>query len=155
MVGFAFWWTYFDFAGRRLPKRPGRSLTQWAFSHLPVTMSIAAAGAAMVGLIEHAADARTPEATAWLLTGSIAVGLVAFIVTMRSLQDYDRVPMLYRPVTVAMLLAAAGALLIGWWRPAPWLIALSLVALLSALWWFAVDRWLRLDDPHNALPGGG
>jgi len=31
--------------------------------HLPVTLAIAASGAAMVSLVEHAADARTPAAT--------------------------------------------------------------------------------------------
>ena len=155
MIGFAIWWTYFDFVGLRSPKPSGRSLAQWMFSHLPVTLTIAATGAAMVILIEHAADARAPEATAWLLAGSVALGLVALVVTMHSLQDYERLPMLYRPVSVAMVVASAVALLIGWWRPAPWLLALTLILLLSAVWFFAVDRWLRLDDPGRVLPGGG
>jgi hypothetical protein len=37
-------------------------MANWLLSHLPITMSIAAAGAAMVSLIEHAHDARTPQA---------------------------------------------------------------------------------------------
>ena len=41
------------------------------------TMSIAAAGAAMASLIEHAHDARTPPGTAWLLAGAVALGLLA------------------------------------------------------------------------------
>jgi CHASE2 domain-containing sensor protein len=125
------------------------------FSHLPVTLAIAATGAAMVSLIEHAAETRAPKTPAWLLVGSVALGLVALVAAMRSLQDYERLPMLYRPLSVAMVLASAGALLIGWWRPAPWLLALTLVVLLSAVWFFAVDRWLRLDDPGQALLGGG
>lgn len=152
MIGFALWWTYFDFVGRRLPKTSGSALSQWIFSHLPVTMSIAAIGAALVSLVEHAADDRAAQPTAWLLTGSVAVGLLALIITMRSLQDWDRLPALYQPVSAAAALAAAVALLIGWWRPAPWLLALALVVLLSAVWLFAVDRWLRLDDPDAALP---
>jgi low temperature requirement protein LtrA len=155
MIGFSMWWTYFDFVGRRLPKTSGSALTQWIFSHLPVTLSIAAIGAAMVSLIEHAADDRAAQPTSWLLAGSVALGLLALIVTMQSLQDYDRLPRLYRPVSVAMVLAAAVALLIGWWRPAPWLLALTLVVVLSAVWVFAVDRWLRLDNPDAALPGRG
>ena len=31
----------------------------------------------MVSLVEHAQDSRTPEATAWLLGGSIAVALLS------------------------------------------------------------------------------
>ncbi len=155
MVGFAIWWTYFDFVGRRLPKASGRSMALWMFSHLPVTLAIAATGAAMVSLIEHAADRRAPEATAWLLACSISLGLLALVATMRSLQDYARLPSFYRPASVGLIAASALVLPIGWWRPAPWLLVLSLVALLSAVWFYAVDHRLRLDDPDVALPGGG
>jgi low temperature requirement protein LtrA len=64
-IGFGFWWIYFDLVGRRLP-RNGPALTNWVLSHLPVTLSIVAAGAAIVSLIGHAHDARAPAETAWL-----------------------------------------------------------------------------------------
>ena len=155
VIGFAFWWTYFDFVGRRLPRASATSLVHWAFGHLPVVLAIAAAGAAMVSLVESAHEAATPAATSWLLTGSVALALVALVLTMRSLRDYERLPTLYRPVSLGMIAAAVVALLIGWLRPAPWLLALSLVGLLPAVWLFAVARWLRLDNPDLALPGGG
>ncbi len=125
------------------------------FSHLPATMAIAAAGAAMVSLVEHATETRAPQATAWLLVGSVASGLVALIVAMRSLQDYERKLALYRPIPTALALASASVLLVGWWRPAPWLLALTLVMLLSAVWFYANDRWLRLEDPGPAPLEGG
>ena len=151
MIGFAFWWTYFDFVGRRLP-RVGRSFVQWMYSHLPITLSIAAAGAALVSLIEHAHDERTPEATAWVLCGSIALGLCSIVITMKSLEDWDRFPTLYRPVAAATFAAAAVALVLGWLRPAPWLLAMLMLAMLVAVWIFANYRWLQLDDPEAALP---
>ena len=40
---------------------------------------------------------------------------------------------------------AVAALFVGWLRPAPWLLALLLVAILSAVWFFAVSRFLRAD----------
>ena len=46
---------------------------------------------------------------------------------------------------VALAGGAAAALIVGWVRPAPWLLALLLVAILSALWLFAVSRFLRAD----------
>src|SRR5689334_16507164 len=62
VVGFGAWWTYFDFAGHR-PPRPERAASlQWMLSHLPLTAAIAAMGAAMVGLVDHAHDGRTPPA---------------------------------------------------------------------------------------------
>ena len=153
MIGFAIWWTYFDFVGRRMPAPTTVGVGRWIMSHLPVTMAIAALGASLVGLIEHAADSRTPTPNAWLASGSVALALVALVITMSSLRDFERVSTLYRPIAVAAVLAAVGALGVGALRPTPWLLALLLVVLLSAVWWFAVDRLLRMDNPASALPG--
>jgi low temperature requirement protein LtrA len=143
-IGFAFWWTYFDYVGRRLPRDDRLTITRWITSHLPVSLSIAAGGAAMVSLIAHAGDGVTPAPTAWLLAGSVAFGLVALIIHMATLQEFERKPALYRPVMAAIAVAAVAAVLAGWLAPAPWLLALILVATLIAVWFFAVDRWLRV-----------
>jgi low temperature requirement protein LtrA len=68
MIGMGIWWNYFDMLGRRVPGQAGARLAGWLFAHLPVTMAIAASGAAMVSLVEHATGGRTPAPTAWLLT---------------------------------------------------------------------------------------
>ena len=124
-------------------------------SHLPITMAIAASGAAMVSLVEHAGDDRAPAAAAWVLAGSVAVALVALIGAMRELRDFERLSSVYQPLIPTMMGAALAALLVGWWRPAPWLLVLALVMVLSAPWWVAVDRWLRLDDPSSIQPDAG
>ncbi len=74
-IGMGMWWNYFDMLGRRVPGRRGRRLAGWLYSHLPLTMAISASGAAMVSLLDHAGDSRTPTATAWLLVGSVAITL--------------------------------------------------------------------------------
>ena len=153
MIGFAIWWTYFDFVGRRMPLPTPSGVGRWITSHLPVTMAIAATGAALVGLIEHAGDARTPAPNALLASGAVALVLVGLVITMSSLRDFERVREVYGPITTASLVAAAGALLVGVLRPAPWLLALLLVLLISSVWWIAADRWLRMDNPESALPG--
>ncbi len=150
-IGFGAWWTYFDFVGRRHPRADAG--VQWMFSHLPISMGIAAAGAALVSLVEHAGDQRAPVETAWVLTGSIAVVLVGLMIAMSALTDFRRLASIYRPLTAALSASVGVVLLIGWWRPVPWLLVLALFTVLSAVWWFAVDRWLRLPDPAAALPG--
>ncbi|MDH3292837.1 MAG: low temperature requirement protein A [Acidimicrobiia bacterium] len=150
-IGFGAWWTYFDFVGRRHPRSD--SAVQWVYSHLPISMGIAATGAALVSLVEHAGDQRAPVATAWVLTGSIALVLVGLTSAMSALEDYRRLASIYRPLTWALAVAVGVVVLIGWWRPVPWLLVLALFAVLSAVWWFAVDRWLRLPNPDAALPG--
>lgn len=45
----------------------------------------------------------------------------------------------------ALAVSAAASLVVGWARPAPWLLALLLVAILVVLWLFAVTRFLLAD----------
>jgi low temperature requirement protein LtrA len=143
-IGFGFWWIYFDLVGRRLP-RNGPALTNWVLSHFPIALSIVAAGAAIVNLIEHAHDARAPEATAWLLAGAVALGLLALVVVEQSLVDSERLQAVYRPLSAALAIGAVAALVVGWLHPAPWLLALLLVVLLGVVWAFAVLRFLSAD----------
>ena len=133
-VGFGFWWIYFDVVGGKLPKPDGRALANWMLSHYPITLSIAAAGAGMVSLIEHAHEDMTPEPTSWLLSGAVAVGLVFLIPTWRALADSSRLASVYRPLWIATAAGAVASVIIGWIRPAPWLLALLLVVVLALVW---------------------
>jgi low temperature requirement protein LtrA len=143
-IGFGFWWIYFDLVGRRLP-RNGPALTNWVLSHFPIALSIVAAGAAIVSLIEHAHDARAPAETAWLLAGAVALGLLALIVVEQSLVDAESLASVYRPISLMLVTGAIAALVVGWLRPAPWLLAVLLIVDLSVLWAFAVLRFLSAD----------
>jgi len=141
-VGFGFWWIYFDVVGGRLPKGDGRALAHWILGHLPIVLSIAAAGAGMVSLLEHAHDARTPTATAWLLSGAVAVGLVAVVPTSRALADASRLAAVFRPLQIAMAGGAVAGVGIGLTRPTPWLLALLLVVVLALVWAVAIRGFL-------------
>jgi low temperature requirement protein LtrA len=145
VIGFGFWWIYFDLVGRRPPRDEAAPLVTWMLSHLPITLSIAAAGAAIVSLIGHAGDDRTPAGTAWLLAGAVALGLVSLIFTEQALVDAVRLNAVYRPLRVALAAGAVAALAAGWARPAPWLLGLVLVAILTVLWVYAARRFLRAD----------
>lgn len=143
IVGFGLWWLYFDVVGGRLPRREGRAVATWIVSHGPITLAIAAAGAGMVGLIGQAHAARTPVATAWLLTGAVAVGLLAVMVTANCLVDARRLAAVYRPLNAVLAAGAVAGVGVGWARPAPWLLAVLLVVILTALWAVAVRGFLR------------
>ncbi len=75
----------------------------------------------------------------------MALGLLALIVTQQSLVDAERLFSVYRPLSMALAMGAVAGLIVGWLRPAPWLLALLLVAILSVLWTFAVLRFLSVD----------
>ena len=143
VVGFGFWWIYFDVIGGRLPKGDGGALANWILSHYPITLAIAAAGAGMVSLVEHAHDATTPASVSWLLSGAVAVGTLALIPASRALVDASRLMAVYRPLWVAMAAGAVVSLMVGWAQPPPWLLALLLVFVLTLLWAVAVRGFLR------------
>lgn len=132
-IGFGFWWSYFDFAGRRLP-RPGRAYAVWVIVQLPLTGSIAAAGAGMVSLIEHGEEAHTPVAIAWLLSVASATTLLWLAIMVAVLQ-YEPLLAPHRANMIRWCaFGAVASVLVGWWAPAPWLLALALVGIHSIVW---------------------
>jgi low temperature requirement protein LtrA len=142
VVGFGAWWTYFDFAGHRNARPDHTASAQWIFGHLPLTAAVAAMGAAMVSLTDHAHDGRTPAATAWVLCAGATVVLCATMLLAASLPAWDDDRRLYRPL--ARICAAVGlaCLAVGAVRPPPLVLGLALVLLLSIPWCFAVARRL-------------
>jgi hypothetical protein len=86
----------------------------------------------VVSLIRHAHDATTPADTSWLLAGAVATGLLALVLTEQALGDAERISLVFHPLRLALAAGAATALIVGWLRPSPWLLALLLVAILSA-----------------------
>jgi low temperature requirement protein LtrA len=151
IVGLGFWWIYFDIAGDRKPRPTGRALTSWLLTHLPLQAAIAASGAGMVTLIEHAADPVAPLGPAWLLAIGTAIVLLAVILATSTLADYERMPGLRRSLSLALVVAAALAVAVGLLQPAAWLLAVALGAILLLVWLVAVTRFMNL----SAWPPGG
>jgi low temperature requirement protein LtrA len=143
VVGFGLWWIYFDLVGRRLPRGGRGTVWTWMLSHFPIQLSIVGAGAGILHLVEHAHDTATPPETALLLGGSVAIGLLALIVTERSLEDAVRLQDVYRPLGAVLAAGAAISLLTGWLAPPPWVLGAILVAILTLMWFFVVARMIR------------
>ncbi|MFK0158162.1 low temperature requirement protein A [Streptomyces sp. NPDC090493] len=146
VVGFGAWWTYFDFAGHRRPRRTRTVTLRWMLTHLPLTAAVTAMGAAMVGLVEHAHTHRTPAATAWVLCGGVAVVLTGTMLLATGLEVWQGERDLYRPLARTCLAVALAAVALGAARPAPLLLGLALVALLGIPWGLAVTHRLTRDE---------
>lgn len=142
-IGFGFWWNYFDAVGRIMPRQVSATISFWILLHFPLAGSIAATGAGMVSLIEHAGDVHTPTTTAWLLSGASAMMLVCLAALMNTM-DYDAERAAIRPpLLTAQLVGAAVCLLIGFIAPTPWLLALLLTATHSLVWGYGFLLWAR------------
>ena len=144
-IGLGFWWVYFDIIGNRVPRHTSRSLVGWILLHLPITLSIAAAGAGMVGLVEHAHDAQTPADTAWLISGAVALAMLSTIAAAWALELFDRLEYVFRRLAVAITVAAAVSLFVGYLAPAPWILGAILGVILTVTWLLAVRWYIQAD----------
>ena len=142
-VGFGFWWSYFDVIGRRLPRPAGTATVTWLLSHLPITMAIAAAGAAMTSLVGYAHDPSSPPAIAWLISGAVALGLLALVPAALALEDAAELRPVYRKIGSTMIVGAVAALVVGWLQAPPWAMGLLLAAILVMVWLVVIVRFLR------------
>jgi hypothetical protein len=110
-------------------------------------------GAAMISLVDHAHDGRTPAATAWVLCAGAAVVRGAAMLLAASLQAWHRDRGLYQPVARTCAAVAVACLGVGAARPAPLILGLALVLLLSIPWGLAVARRpANPADPPAELP---
>jgi low temperature requirement protein LtrA len=152
-IGMGMWWNYFDLLGRRVPGQRGPRLAGWLYSHLPMAMAISAGGAAMVSLVDHAGNSRTPTATAWLLTGSVAVVLGGVTIAAGALPADEFPPGMGRYIAAAFGLAAAVTLAIGAARPEPIVLVTSESAVLLVAWLGLFMIFLALGgDPEVEEP---
>ncbi len=142
-IGFSVWWTYFDFVGRRQPRAESRQQSAWLYTHLPLHLSIAAGGAGMVSLIEHAADERTPAGTAWLVSVAFAITALSIAGLASTLPEHPA----RRLVPVGLTISAVVVLALGALRPPPWLLAIGIAVALSAVWGHAFVRHARHGVP--------
>lgn len=99
-LGFAIWWTYFDFIGRREPQRGERNRFVWITVHMVLAGAIAAVGAGMVSMIEHSDDAVVPLPSRFLIAWSLAVVLLALAAIVTTM---PRRPALRRTLPILML----------------------------------------------------
>jgi len=82
LVAFALWWGYFEGAkgAAVLVLSPGRDVwryQQWLYSHLPLLMGITATAVGIKHIIRQASGYALPYPEGWLLSLSVAVGVLA------------------------------------------------------------------------------
>jgi len=132
-VGFGIWWNYFDIVGVREPRAERTRAAAWFFGHLPQCGAIAVTGAAMVGLVSHAHATRTPTAVSWTLGGAVAVSLVLVALQSATVEG-DPHELGPRALASVFGIGAMLALALAAATPPPWLLALLVVAVLTATW---------------------
>lgn len=140
-LGFGLWWIYFDFIARRPPKDSTAWTFLWAYLHLPLMMGIAAAGAAVLGVVARAEDA-VPGNARMLLAGSVAIALAAMAALERTLSREVDEPTHSGASPLLKFAGAVAAIVfvpIGRDIPALWFLGLMMLPLLAQM---AYSTWV-------------
>lgn len=149
-LAFCLWWIYFDFIARRPPRRGVWWGLAWNYLHLPLVMSIAAIGAAVLNLL----TLEQPNGVFWLLAGAVSVALWSMALlelTLRRQADEPTNPRVSAGLKLAgavaaLMLAAGGSAL----SPAMLLLALLPPLLIQMV--YGAYVWYRPmpDAPDSA-----
>ena len=136
-------WVYFDFVSHHQPINTRPKTMGWIYLHFPLAMAIAAAGAAVLNIVEHAGEPLAPEVR-WLLVGAVGLSLISTAVLMRSIQIPDKYFPLYRRGGIVTLICGMAILLLGLsdLNTIPLLVMVILFLLAPVLYGIAV--WIKL-----------
>ena len=148
LIAIGFWWVYFDFVSGRSPIRTTGKLLWWIYLHLPVTMGIAAIGASIFNVVEHAGE-LLPGMVRWLLVGAVSLALASIALILRSVDIPESQRILYRTgawVTfiAGMLTILAGLMPLG---TLSLLLAVNLLLLAPVL--FGILVWIKMLDARE------
>jgi hypothetical protein len=113
------------------------------YLHLPMTMGIAAVGAAILNVVEQAGE-PLPAEVRWLLVGATAVVLVSIALLVRTIQVAPELGLMYRQAGRVLFLSSLIALLLGFTNLGTIPLLVLLVLLMLAPVFYGVKTWLRL-----------
>lgn len=142
LVAIGLWWVYFDFISSHQPKKGILYEAGWAYFHLPLTICIAAAGAAILNIIN--ASAEEPSAGArTLLSVSVAIVLLSIAIIHKTIKIPEQHQEVHRIPGRIILISALAALIPGFIEIStiPFLSLLILIMLLPIF--FGARLWIK------------
>jgi low temperature requirement protein LtrA len=143
LIAIGIWWVYFDFVSHHKPIDKVTKTITWLNLHLPMTIGIAAAGAAVFNVVEHAGEPLPPEVR-WLLVGAVGLALISIAVLMRSIQIPDEHFPLYRGGGIVTLISGVLILLLGLSGLSTMPLLVVVIVLLLTPVLYGVVVWVRL-----------
>jgi len=148
VIAIGLWWVYFDFVSGRPPiARPATSLA-WIYLHLPVSVGIAAVGAGVLHVVEHAGE-PLPSDVRWLLVGAVTAVLVSIALIVRLLDIPASYRRLYWNGSILMWIAGILVVVFGLTPIDPGLLLLALCALLLAPVFYGVLVWIKVFEARE------
>ena len=148
LIAIGIWWVYFDSVSHRLPKHDIGSVTRWNYLHLPLTIGIAAAGAAVLNVVEHAGE-PLPGDVRWLLAGAISVTLLSVTALIHTIRLDEITVRTHHVAGRVALLSAIAIGLLGWTRLDTFPFLTAIVLLLLAPVVAGIRVWVALMSAEH------
>ena len=121
------------------------------YLHLPMTMGIAAVGAAIVNVVEQAGELWPPEVR-WLLVAAIAIVLVSIALLMRTIQVTEENRPIHRSAGRVLFLSSFVILLLGFTNVSTVPLLMVLILLMLAPVFYGFKIWLDMLAPEASTP---
>ncbi len=141
LIAIGIWWIYFGLLAHHPPIATASKVTQWFYLHLPLTAGIAAAGAAVLSLIEHSGE-PLEAAASWLVVGSVALVLVCVALLIQTIRLSDEQVEYYRHGSRLTLVSSLAVLLAGVLSPSTIPLLLLIVVFILIPIVYAVVIWV-------------
>jgi low temperature requirement protein LtrA len=143
LIAIGVWWIYFDFVSQHPPIDTRNKTLGCVYLHMPMTIGIVAAGAAVFNVVEHAGEPLVSEVR-WLLDGAIAATLISIALLIRNIQTPKENYQFYRRGGNVILIAGGIILLLGLsgLNTIPLLVVVILLLLTPVL--YGVVVWIKL-----------
>ena len=144
LIAASLWWVYFDFVSHRIPIARRLPVTSWTYLHLPLTAAIAAAGAAILNVVEGYDETLLGEVR-WLLVGSIAASLLCIGLIILTLQLKSTIRSAFLNGSRIMVGNAILVAFLGLY-PVPTVLLLILLCVFLLLpVYFGIRVWLQFN----------
>ena len=153
LIAIGLWWVYFDVVSHRLPKRGTLYTSSWMYLHLPLTMGIAAAGAAILNMVEHTGS-DLPGEIRWLLVSSVFIVFLSISFLIHTIIIEETRSVIFQNAKKIILVSAVLVLMLGLFQLDTLLLLIALCLLMLAPVYYGLKAWARIRlQEKNASQG--
>jgi low temperature requirement protein LtrA len=142
IVAIGIWWVYFDFLSSHQPKKGILYEAAWAYMHLPLTICIAAVGAAMLNIINTPAEEISANARI-LLSASVSVSFLSIAIIHKTIRIPEQYRKVHRISGRIILISALAAFIPGFFELNTILFLLLMILIMLTPIFFGVRLWVK------------
>jgi low temperature requirement protein LtrA len=142
LVAIGIWWVYFDFISSHQPKKGILYEAGWAYMHLPLTICIAAVGAAILNIINTPAEEISASARI-LLSASVAIAFFSIAIIHKTIRIPEQSQKVHRIPGRIILISALAAIVPAFFEMNTILFLLIMILIMLTPIFFGVRLWVK------------